>query len=79
MELIVLTNKEKEKFWAYNKAAFSNQRNLVSNSPEVLAKSLKLNMKRFKNCLVHPETVRRINHARNLAQKRCRRDSNPLC
>merc|ERR1712078_264810 len=51
---------KQKKFWSYNKVAFDSQSSLTNNSPEILAKNLKLNMSKFKDCLNDSTTSKHV-------------------
>jgi protein-disulfide isomerase len=51
---------EQAKYWEYHHLAFSNQKELNKESPEKFAKTLGLNIEKFKKCFVSEKSSKKI-------------------
>ncbi len=61
--------KDKDKYWDYNRIAFEKQPNLDKETPLVIAKELKLNADEIKACLDTKAAVDYVNHGKAEGEK----------
>ena len=51
---------QQNKFWEYNNLAFNEQAQLSDDSPQVMAKTLQLDIAQFESCIADPATAKKV-------------------